>query len=1289
MSSSPFTPLNPGAFRAPPPGTVIPQRTYRDGNIVGNFFGSMKDTVMGIPVGALTLAGAGLKDAARLATFGQYGDQFQLDDVARGIVSYYKNESPFGALAQGNFGEAYNRFHNDPFNPILDVASVGLGAAKLGKANTIKRAQAGDLAAKQRILNKPSLYKIMRLPDNEVRALQDMATTSVDDFLHAGADAFDFNPATGEVTRAAKNSAKGTLPYRGSLMDIGGEKFIRGEQRLVRPAASNRSMLTPRDFDMDYTAPVRDRGAVSGIGPSEFGSYKAMSDNPIVASVGDLIEDARAKYIPGNWKLIGNDRRIEVLKDKYHAKNFMNQATPVTEESEEAARQYLDDMRSDPRFSGYDANQVDKLATFAATWGLRRGARDTATVFDHLGRRADAVGHMEAYAKRIAKQISEMDRRINASISPKLVSRFKATKNDLAREAAYVQERIDSFRAAGDKAAKSGVPEAYKSHIKFALDNAEDLDYIMQTAAADRWYKRNLGISKATRAIFAENRQGVLRPIDLDRSPYSNWQDVYGVLDEDTVKALKADPRLREPLQFSRSVKPGDPIRGHAGLMDGQFNERTAKSGKMAKGTRDATDTGIDYFSPESLSNPGQTLMQHIAHQHSRNLIADNFRGLSWMDANEAGTLRKAGVIGSLDDVSNSPFVAMEDVIPDLAQMDNINKFFQAAGDEILVNRLLEEGVYSNMGLSVDEMRKIAKADVEDFRKNMSSLADYDADKFTQVMQDPIFNYANEAYDMMSSVNRGDTPTMARFEKAGREARMAGKAHAASKGDPLMTGTAEQMFEDSAGAAKMSQDVTRGKNAVPVMPRAAAEALYKNAVKGREAWMEAFDKSTDWWKVSVLHLRPEWYLNNAAGMWMLYALKHGTPSAIKSGLEHARAWAKTKKMMPHLDDAKVVYDKSTAMSGATQSVDDIAKGVADTPYDDALRMEQSQARTSGTSAPGIATARTEHRMKKAKYSSIGGKQSTAQLIADKFHKFRIRATELNSALFDDPPRHAALRKSVDKHVAEFRQAMTDMDSSGTLARMSDEQLAVYLQHNASFRMRVMEDVFSDMINFRDMTDVERRWVARLIPFYSWMKGATKVGLNAPVKHPFRTAGWRAMGQYGNEIVDDFFGLHPSYYNEYLPIGDKYVSLAGMNPLTTAADVVSMASQFLPIPGVDRTFGSENLIGTINPFLKAMIETPTGTDLFTGAQTPYPGKLGNDSKWTDRFGQMGPGINMFSRFAYSIPQIKLANQLLAANHRSPNAGPGTYLGKYMGLPMPETPGFYMNQVANEERRATGG
>jgi len=177
-----------------------------------------------------------------------------------------------------------------------------------------------------------------------------------------------------------------------------------------------------------------------------------------------------------------------------------------------------------------------------------------------------------------------------------------------------------------------------------------------------------------------------------------------------------------------------------------------------------------------------------------------------------------------------------------------------------------------------------------------------------------------------------------------------------------------------------------------------------------------------------------------------------------------------------------------------------------------------------------------------------------------------------------------------------------------------------------------------LLDYGELSDVERIWMRRIFPFFSWVRKAVPLMMKEFVQQPgkfttlpklFRAVRVGATGS--PEVPEEALKYMPEYMGE---LGAEYIGIPGyewvnpnfpqqeLNKLMTLGDITGRlpGAKNIPLP-IPRMMnfggkGEPSMMEALSPFFKTPIEYATGYNLFLGQPIePYPGKWRRAPGWT--------------------------------------------------------------------------
>lgn len=349
---------------------------------------------------------------------------------------------------------------------------------------------------------------------------------------------------------------------------------------------------------------------------------------------------------------------------------------------------------------------------------------------------------------------------------------------------------------------------------------------------------------------------------------------------------------------------------------------------------------------------------------------------------------------------------------------------------------------------------------------------------------------------------------------------------------------------------------------IAVIPKVMYHEILGEFIKTSDFVRRWIDKPTQIWRALTLNLRPAWIVNNFVGQMMLLAFANGTTGLKNYVLQMGKKGDIVDELAPELVD----------FGWAHESLNDIA---------------------------GLG--------RKSKLAGYARRLSDAM-------------GNLNAKLTDSHTRKAAWLSEMDPHVRRLQKeakqrAKHDGPDDNMEVEIVDpnakdlpsgdltyEEAARILWDDERFADRITEKVLGDMIDFSDLSDFERTFIKRAIPFYSWLKGISIRTARMAADEPWKLAATANVSNVGLDALEERYGELPEFLNAMIPLsgGDNplIATTQGLNPLMTPADVLGMMSGAV-LPG--RHQGPQNPLAQFNPLIKAPAEALANKDFFYGSE----------------------------------------------------------------------------------------
>lgn len=393
-------------------------------------------------------------------------------------------------------------------------------------------------------------------------------------------------------------------------------------------------------------------------------------------------------------------------------------------------------------------------------------------------------------------------------------------------------------------------------------------------------------------------------------------------------------------------------------------------------------------------------------------------------------------------------------------------------------------------------------------------------------------------------------------------------------------GTVDDLI--TANAEEAAIDVVTGKRLA--LPEKMARKIIGDYTRSANPVTRILRDTTTVWRALVLNLRVGWLVNNVLGNTFLYAIKNAGPEGIRAYVQAVgdafgeagvrRLW-NDKMVRSHLTPADIIE----------------------------LFPEQYVGTFFGTQIP------TYGRL--AGSRAFVGKYSPTRFLrsVDVYYEQALRRAMINKLVRRSP---------------EFRQVWEQMPVQTRTVR---EAMRKSLHNNPRLQRRISAEVNNGLGDFFNLTDFEQRVLRGAAPFYAWYRAITTIMLRMPVEAPLRTNILVRLGELGNQITAEDYGLY--YLGGAYPLGgNKRLGLKSVNPFTTPIDVAQGLGAVTL--GTGTKTDVQNFTGMMNPlwyeFLFSLAQaqqgqSPTGLPPVLGGPYevfrslpetrlfwPYPSKL---------------------------------------------------------------------------------
>lgn len=414
----------------------------------------------------------------------------------------------------------------------------------------------------------------------------------------------------------------------------------------------------------------------------------------------------------------------------------------------------------------------------------------------------------------------------------------------------------------------------------------------------------------------------------------------------------------------------------------------------------------------------------------------------------------------------------------------------------------------------------------------------------------------------------------------------------------LSGGTQISMVDDLASTLKkMAKDLDSQQDIW--VPSRAMNTLFTSIKREQNMAGNLYSNATRIWRNLTLGLRPQWMINNMVGNLTLLAMEHGIWNSMRSLAVSYRDQIGDQSISKVIDEkAPQVLETGQYREGMNTSKPtkiDKAERLADEGgFEESLKGWLSD------QEPEEAIGDTMAKMSIIKSAGQKGKRLVSGEAGLRF----------NSKWIDDPARRAALLANLAPHIKQLRARAAGADGK----KMTNAEAIARLLENDEIKDMTISKTMRDMIDYRDMTPGERKWLRGTFPFYAWLRGMNKRYMQLLVEKPELMAVIQHVAEI-SEQDPDFDERYPEWMRRMAKIdpgtiaemirgenegGTPAINLSAMNIMQTPADVATLINTLF-YGDKDDLAATGSIANYSNPFLKAMLETITGKNLFTGNQ----------------------------------------------------------------------------------------
>lgn len=184
-----------------------------------------------------------------------------------------------------------------------------------------------------------------------------------------------------------------------------------------------------------------------------------------------------------------------------------------------------------------------------------------------------------------------------------------------------------------------------------------------------------------------------------------------------------------------------------------------------------------------------------------------------------------------------------------------------------------------------------------------------------------------------------------------------------------------------------------------------------------------------------------------------------------------------------------------------------------------------------------------------------------------------------------------------------------------------------------------------LVDYGDLSPIERGLVRSVIPFYSWQKGVLKLVTRFPVDHPMATYVLMQLGKVHEEMLSDkLHGPIPDAYLGYAQVGGKLRNLRALNPLMDSTQLLT----------------PEGITSSMFPFVDALLRDAYNAPE-QGTGKIKMGSTGSPVEGVDY-------ASVLQQNLLSFPQVRTAQNIAGQpDVYGQNPGLGQALGNFLGTP----------------------
>ena len=370
----------------------------------------------------------------------------------------------------------------------------------------------------------------------------------------------------------------------------------------------------------------------------------------------------------------------------------------------------------------------------------------------------------------------------------------------------------------------------------------------------------------------------------------------------------------------------------------------------------------------------------------------------------------------------------------------------------------------------------------------------------------------------------------------------------------------------------------------------AMRVLPKHIARGLDEWMNPkpsqglvrlFDQWTQLFKISVLPLRPMWFIGNLIGNAIMAMGTGMSPGDIARSIGTA------------LDaEARFLEDTLQRPVSRAQAVKHLWEGggtfnampgrLASHNLTHRERMQARQLGREGRAGELSRMDRVIGRLSDPSYVTDVNQARSAARVAEggkpiKDNRRRGFASAVEAGYKANEMVDNLFRSAVFNHQLDMRLPKQDLAPGQTRTLSGDAAADVLtaIEESTEFALGALGD-------FSRLTSFERNWVKRAIPFYPWLRHQTRITLRLPFNNPMRGAFLNLV--YQSFADDDEGALFQETFGTSITTPLGTINLQSAMPFATSLGGIP----FIP--------AADSPARALNPWLVQPFETVTGTDI---------------------------------------------------------------------------------------------